>query len=353
MRSSARACSSRMSPEPVSTSAGPPNVSSRTSPEPLLILPDPSVPSTVMSALPVLTATSLSVGTVTATSRRESPPRKPVRCGRDDADLVAGLLDPDLVGVAPGHLHVGLGGVGGNDADGALADLDVQVHGLGGLEVVLGHVLLLGVFVRGASRCAGPSGGVGGGSAGQIQPVMRRWPRLPPLKGSWSPKNGMLDRSMSTLIALSRVAARTTLTSQVLSEWPERAASSSALALTDSGSRSVIRATLPSSSTSSAVGGVGGAGGAGALGRALDHEVELAAVEPDVDAAGRHLGGDLGGRLGDGLHQGQPGGGVEREGEALGGLAGLGAGGLGGGDEVPAEAVDVRRDVHAHHRDIT
>ena len=57
---------------------------------------------------------------------------------------------------------------------------------------------------------------------------------------------------MSTLMAPSRVAARTTLTSQVLSEWPDRAANSSALALTDSGSRRVMRAMLPSSSSSAA-----------------------------------------------------------------------------------------------------
>ena len=52
----------------------------------------------------------------------------------------------------------------------------------------------------------------------------------------------MLDRSMSMLMASSRVAARTTLTSQVLRLCPPAAASSSALALTDSGIRSVIRA---------------------------------------------------------------------------------------------------------------
>ena len=127
---------------------------------------------------------------------------------------------------------------------------------------------------------------------------------------------------MSTLMALSRVAARTTLTSQVLSEWPERAANSSALALTDSGSRSVIRARPPSSSSSAP--GVraerAGPGGAGGAAGRVDDEVELAAVEPDVDAAGRHLGGDLGGGLGDGLHQREPGGGVEGEGQPLGGL---------------------------------
>ena len=55
---------------------------------------------------------------------------------------------------------------------------------------------------------------------------------------------------MSTLMALSLVAARTTLTSQVLRLWPALAAFSSARALTDSGIRSVIRARLPSSKSS-------------------------------------------------------------------------------------------------------
>ena len=50
--------------------------------------------------------------------------------------------------------------------------------------------------------------GMGGGAGAQSQPVMRRLPRcLPPPKGSL-PKNGMLERSMSTLIAPSRVADR-------------------------------------------------------------------------------------------------------------------------------------------------
>ena len=159
---------------------------------------------------------------------------------------------------------------------------------------------------------------------------------------------------MSTLMAPSRVAARTTLTSQVLSEWPDRAANSSALALTDSGMPErdpgdaalllVLRARRR---------GRGAAEPAGwAARRGVDHERELAAVEADVDATGRHLGGDLGGRLGDGLHQGQAGGRVEGEGEPLGGGVGLGAGRLGGREQVAPEAVDVRRDVHVHHDDI-
>ena len=170
---------------------------------------------------------------------------------------------------------------------------------------------------------------MGGGAAGQTQPVMRLLPRPFPPNGSFPPKKGMLERSMSTLMAFSRVAARTTLTSQVLSEWPERAASSSARVLTDSGIRSVIRARPPSSSSSSGRRAERAARRGGRGRGDVDDEVELAAVEAYVDAAGGHLGGDLGGGLGDRLHQGQPGGGVERHGQPLGGLRDLGAAGLG------------------------
>ena len=94
---------------------------------------------------------------------------------------------------------------------------------------------------------------------------------------------------MSTLTARSRVAARTTLTIQLLSEWPPLAASSSALYFTDSGIRSVIRATraVLVSSASSPAGGAGGAGrGRPAAARGyVDHELGLAAAEPDVDRA--------------------------------------------------------------------
>ncbi len=144
------------------------------------------------------------------------------------------------------------------------------------------------------------------------------------------------------------------MTSQVLRLCPPAAAFSSARVLIDSGMRRVMRARSPSSTSS----GRGGAGGAGAVGatlrrRHLDHEVELAAVEADVHAALGQLGADLGGGLGDGLHEGQSGAGVQRVAEALGHLAGLVATGLGRGQQVATEAVDVRRDVHAHHYDIT
>ena len=149
---------------------------------------------------------------------------------------------------------------------------------------------------------------------------------------------------MSTLIAPSRVAARTTLTSQVLSEWPDRAGELLGLGLDrlgepqrDPGDAAVL---LVLRGRRRRRGGRGRRRGRPA-GASTD-ERELAAVEPDVDAAGRHLGGDLGGGLRDRLHQREPGGGVEGEGEPLGGRAGLGAGGLGGGEQVAAEAVDVR-----------
>src|SRR5262249_23693221 len=105
---------------------------------------------------------------------------------------------------------------------------------------------------------------VDGVRPGQTQPLMRLLTRRPLLSNGSPepPKNGRLDRSMSTLIAPSRVAARTMLTSQVFSDWPASAARSSALAFTDSGIRRVIR-DIPPSSTSSGAGGGGGVGGVG------------------------------------------------------------------------------------------
>ena len=174
---------------------------------------------------------------------------------------------------------------------------------------------------------------------------------LPP-KGSL-PKNGMLDRSMSTLIAPSRVAARTTLTSQVLSDWPDLAASSSALVLTDSGIRSVIRAQAALLVVLAGHRRGGGRGRGRDVAGGVHHEVEVAAVEPDVDAAAGQLGRDLGGGLRDGLHQRQSGGRVDGVAEPLRGLPRLGPGALGGGQQVPLEGVDVGGDVHVHQHDIT
>src|SRR5690606_26741279 len=131
-------------------------------------------------------------------------------------------------------------------------DLDLQgdrpLAGELALDVLAHFVLLVGVGVR-----------------GQTQPVIRR-PRPPrPPRGKPSPRKGTLDRSMSTLMPGSWVARRVALTSQVLRDGPLLAASASARALTDSGSRTVIRTTETSSpSGASGAGGGGGGGGAGA-----------------------------------------------------------------------------------------
>ena len=147
-------------------------------------------PRRVMSALPVLTA-EVAAG------------------GDDDADVQLGVaaeeaaavrgamtviwspswLDVDLVGVAALDDDGGLGGVGAGDVDGALADLDVEVDGLVGLEAVLGHGVSPGegVSVRvccpRGRRSPVPEAGGWVVPAGQTQPVMRRSPRLPVAEG--------------------------------------------------------------------------------------------------------------------------------------------------------------------------
>ena len=77
-----------------------------------------------------------------------------------------------------------------------------------------------------------------------------------------------------------------------------------------------------------------------------DHELRLAAAHPHVDGLALELAGDLVGGLGEGLEQHHPGGGVEREGEALGGGMGLRTAGCGGVGEVAAEALDEGREFH-------
>ena len=217
-----------MSPEPVSTISGPSNVSSRQSPEPLLTWPWPNVPSRATSALPVLTTALLWVGQADrdGVRRLAAEEAAAVALGADHADLPAVLADLDLLGVAALDLDGGGGGVAGGDVDAALAELDVQVDRLVGLELVAAHDLSPGC-VRPRDRPAWPSlvvwwGGwvrVGSDPAGHAAVAAL----LAAPKGSL-PKNGMLERSMSTLIAPSRVAARTTLTSQVLRDWPDLAA---------------------------------------------------------------------------------------------------------------------------------
>ena len=163
----------------------------------------------------------------------------------------------------------------------------------------------------------------------------------------------MLDRSMSTLTAPSRVATRMTLTSQVLSEWPGPGRELLGLRLDRLGEPQ-------GDPGDGAVLGLLGAGrrrgrrrGRGRRRCGFDHEVELTAVQPDVDAADRHLGGDLRGCLGDRLHQRQPGRRVERERQPFRSCVRLGPGRLGGREQVAAEVLDVRGDVHVHHDDIT
>ena len=145
-----------MSPEPVSTISGPSNVSSRQSPEPLLTWPWPNVPSRATSALPVLRTALLWTGRLIVTVYACSPPKNPpprLPLGPIDADLPAVLTDLDALGVAALDLDGGGGGVAGGDLDLALAELDVQVDGLVGLELVAAHDCLLGVFVRGTGPC--------------------------------------------------------------------------------------------------------------------------------------------------------------------------------------------------------
>ena len=124
-----------------------------------------------------------------------------------------------------------------------------------------------------------------------------------------------------------------------------RLAASSARTLTDSGSRRVIRDWLSSSGS----GGAGVAGSGGRLRLGLDpgdHELRLAAAHPHVDGLVVEVAGDLGGGLRQRFEQHHPGGGIEGEGEALGGGLGLGATRGGGVGEVAAEALDEGREFH-------
>ena len=77
-----------------------------------------------------------------------------------------------------------------------------------------------------------------------------------------------------------------------------------------------------------------------------DHELRFAAAHPHVDRVVVERAGDLGGGLGQRLEQHHPGGGVEGEGEALGGCLCLGAAGGCGVGQVAAEAFDEGREFH-------
>ena len=226
-----------------------------------------------------------------------------------------------------------------------------------GMAVLLGWMMGVLVHRTGARLWVGAGPWLSGGWA-QTQPVIRR-PRLPPNgpcppNGSLPPTNGRLDRSMSTLIAPSRVADADDVDEPGVERVAGPGRELLGLGLDrlgepegDPGDAALL---LVLDARGRRRGRRGR--GRGRRARGVDHERELAAVEADVDPTGGHLGGDLGGGLRDGLHQRQPGGGVEGEGQPLGGRLGLGAGGLGGCEQVAPEAVDVRRDVHVHHDDI-
>ena len=152
----------------------------------------------------------------------------------------------------------------------------------------------------------------------------------------------------SSSIRLPSRASRTASTSQALSDWPIRFAASSARILTDSGRRRVIRDWLSSSGSGAAgaADGAGGAAGRPSAAEAGDHELRLAAAHPHVDRVVVEGAGDLGGGLGQRLEQHHPGGGVEGEGEAVGGCLCLGATGRCGVGQVAAESFDEGCEFH-------
>ena len=82
-----------------------------------------------------------------------------------------------------------------------------------------------------------------------------------------------------------------------------------------------------------------------------DDEDGLSALEANLDGGALELVGDLGRRVGQGVHQGEAGGGVESETDPLCGLLGLRTHRPGRLGEIPTQCVDVLGDVHAHHHD--
>ena len=92
-------------------------------------------------------------------------------------------------------------------------------------------------------------------------------------------------------------------------------------------------------------GGGGGGGGVGDVLRA-DGDADVAAVEAHVDGAVAELGGDLRGEVGERVHQGQAGGGLERGAEQSGSALGLLVAGGRRRSEVVAQLRDVSTDVH-------
>ena len=245
--------------------ASPSMSSSTTSPDPDLMDVSPRRPIALRSAEPSLVRSLLPKGIDTCTSTSGERPRKPLRrCGASTTicsprsstrTSSASLPLTSTVVVPTSSVWI----VRAPEPSSTYSDA-----GPGSRRS--SAWLLQGVFVRPPARRRSVAGEVWR----LTQPVIRLGPRPRP-NGSPGP-NGRLLRSMSTLMARSRVAARTTLTIQLLSECPPFAASSSALYFSDSGMRSVIRATASSPSTSSRSsgdGGVGGIGGSGADGIAI------------------------------------------------------------------------------------
>ncbi len=171
----ARPRSTRMLPEPVSTSSGPSSRSTSTSPEPLLTWQAPTVPATVTSALPVLTASSLPVGSVTTTSRRLSPPKKPPRW-RGATTLIWSPSWRTSTSSAsrPAISTRVLGGVGGGHLHRSLADLGEQPTG----RSVSKWCSVMSVSWTRVCSTAGPAGaGPGDGLDGDAPRVLARLPR--------------------------------------------------------------------------------------------------------------------------------------------------------------------------------
>jgi hypothetical protein len=102
----------------------------------------------------------------------------------------------------------------------------------------------------------------------------------------------------------------------------------------------LIRAIAPSSASAG-----GGGGEAGSV-RHRHHELRVESAQPHVDRARCQLPRDLVHRGGQGVEEGQAGGGLQRCDEPLGQGAGVVAAGVRGDGQLLPEGVDVGREVH-------